>query len=66
MLLYTTGDASGLSMPDGGEVFAGLLPADEQLAIREAEGVMKKGQVWEEMVVAAEAELPALVLPEEV
>lgn len=66
MLLYTTGDASGQSNPDKGETFAGLLPADIQRGIREAEGVMTKGQVWEEMQVAAEAELPGLVLPEEI
>jgi hypothetical protein len=32
MLLYTTGDGSGLSDPDEGEAFAGLLPEEERLA----------------------------------
>lgn len=31
------------------ETFEGLLPEAEQRAIREAEGVFEKGQVWEEM-----------------
>lgn len=30
MLTYTTGDPSGLSDPDGGAAWNGLLPADEQ------------------------------------
>jgi len=51
MLGYTTGDPEPTvdSMPDDGSAFAGLLPADQQRAAREAEGVMEKGQVWEEM-----------------
>lgn len=50
MLLYTTGDESGNLDPESnGESFDGLLPYDEQLALRRAEGVMDKGQVWEEM-----------------
>lgn len=54
MLTYTTGDAEPTvnSEPDGGEAFAGLLPYDEQLALRTAEGVMEKGQVWKEMLEA--------------
>lgn len=31
MLTYTTGDPSGLSDPDGGASWNGLLPYDEQL-----------------------------------
>lgn len=49
MLEYTTGDQSGLTDPDGGEVFAGLLPLDVQTELRRAEGVLEKGQVWEAM-----------------
>lgn len=49
MLLYTTGDSTGAMQPDEGETFAGLIDYDQQLEIREAEGVMDKGQVWEEM-----------------
>jgi hypothetical protein len=33
MLVYTTGDESGLSDPDGGEAFAGLLPLEEALKL---------------------------------
>lgn len=50
MLLYTTGDDTGTKDPDkNGESFDGLLPYDEQLQLRIAEGVMEKGQIWEEM-----------------
>ncbi len=38
MLLYTTGDPSGLSDPDKGEAFAGLLPAKRQRELREQAG----------------------------
>lgn len=64
MLLYRTGDDSGLTMPDDGENFAGLLPAEIQLALRTAEGVMAKGEVWEEMETAAAQEIAALATTE--
>jgi hypothetical protein len=60
MLLYRTGDDSGRSMPDNGEFFSGLLPIAEQTALREAEGVMVKGEAWVEIETAAEAEIAAL------
>jgi hypothetical protein len=66
MLLYTTGDSSGTSMPDNGETFAGLLPYENQLALREAEGVMRKGEEWERMQTEAAAEIVEIALPEEV
>jgi hypothetical protein len=48
MLMYTTGDESGLTDPDpNNDVFAGMLPEEEQRAIRQAEGVLEKGQEWE-------------------
>jgi hypothetical protein len=50
MLTYTTGDPTGASNPDGGEAFSGLLPYEEQKAIRERAGDLKKGEVWEEML----------------
>src|SRR5215218_9347052 len=54
MLLYTTGDESGISMPDKGEAWGGLLPYEEQYAIRLAEGVFEKGQVYQEFLTDAE------------
>jgi len=48
MLMYTTGDESGVLDPDlNGDVFAGFLPEETQRAVREAEGVLAKGQEWE-------------------
>lgn len=50
MLMYRTGDETGTLDPErNGESFDGLLPYEEQLALRVAEGVMEKGQTWEEM-----------------
>ena len=60
MLLYRTGDMDPSKMPDGGEAFAGLVPAAIQRKRREAEGVFEKGQVWKELNEAAAAELAAL------
>lgn len=48
MLMYTTGDESGLTQPDpNDDVFLGFLPEDEQRAIRQAEGALDKGQAWD-------------------
>lgn len=47
---YRSGDASGQSPVDGGENFSGLLPYEKQLALRTAEGVMSKGEAWQEML----------------
>jgi hypothetical protein len=55
MLGYRTGDPSGQTMPDSGEVFSGLSPYDVQLARRTAEGAMDKGQVAAELEIAAQA-----------
>lgn len=49
MLGYTTGDENGLTAPDGGEVFQGLLPKTEQEKLRKETGDLDKGQVWEEL-----------------
>lgn len=51
-LTYLNGDPTGLvhDAPDNGESFTGLLPEPLQRAQREAEGVMKKGEIWEEIV----------------
>lgn len=56
MLLYTTGDESGISMPDKGEAFEGLLPAPIQEQIRRDEGALEKGQEYERIKAAGEAE----------
>lgn len=58
--LYRSGDESGLTPPDNGEVFSGLMGYEKMLAIRTAEGVMEKGQVWEAMEVAGDAALDQL------
>jgi hypothetical protein len=49
-LLYRTGDESGLVDVDNGDVFAGLLTEERQTAIREAEGVLRKGEAWDELI----------------
>lgn len=52
MNLYRTGEETGpvSQVPDGGEVFAGLLPEDVQTEIRRNEGALDKGQVWKELL----------------
>lgn len=61
MLLYTTGDESGLTDPDpNGDVMMGLLPEAEQRQIRQDEGVLDKGQVWDAMQAEAEVEIAAI------
>lgn len=59
-MLYRTGDESGLTEPDNGEVFGGLRSEATQTAIRKSEGVLEKGQVWTQMTQEAEAELQEL------
>jgi hypothetical protein len=55
-LIYRTGSESGTADPDpNGDIWAGLRDEATQRAVREAEGVLNKGEVWEEMVVAGEA-----------
>lgn len=61
MLLYTTGEESGISDPDKGEAFAGLLPYEDQYALREAEGAFEKGQVYKEILTDAEIAQQELV-----
>ena len=64
MLLYTTGDESGTSTPDGGEAFAGLIPLGRQIAKRKAEGVFDKGQVWDALKTEADPLITELVVPD--
>lgn len=63
MLLYTGGE--------GGRTdhlaFTGLIPLERQIALRQAEGALDKGQVWEELVAKGEplaAAAEAEVVPE--
>lgn len=55
-LTYRTGSPTGINPftsrpePDNGEAFTGLLPEKVQRAIRESEGDLAKGQVWDELV----------------
>jgi len=49
-LLYRTGDPTGRSDPDNGEVFSGLLPESVQRALRAQAGDLSKGETWEEIV----------------
>ena len=60
-LRYRTGDPSGQTPPDNGEIFAGLRTEEAQLAARVAEGVYETvGAVASELEVEAEAQLAAL------
>lgn len=59
-LLYRTGDESGLSVPDNGEVWTGLRSEATQRAIRQAEGVLEKGQEWERLKQLADPEIAEL------
>lgn len=60
-LLYRTGDESGLvDVDSAGDVWSGALSLSKQTAIREAEGVLAKGQVWEELQAVAAAEIEEL------
>jgi hypothetical protein len=61
MLTYRTGDPSGLSPVDTEHAaWNGLLPFEEQKAIRQAAGDLDVGQLWQEMIDQASAELSAL------
>lgn len=61
MLAYTTGDDSGLSDPDDGLAFAGMIDESAQREARVAEGVQfEGGEVYQELLTAAEAELAEL------
>lgn len=60
-LWYRTGDPSGQTPPDNGEIFAGLRSEDAQLKARIAEGVFETvGAVAAELEVEAEATIAAL------
>lgn len=61
MLLYRTGDESGLSPVDTtGVIWNGLLPIADQTALRQAAGDLDVGQVWEDMKSEADSELASL------
>lgn len=59
-LLYRTGDESGLTDPDNGEVFSGIRTMETQTALRKAEGVLEKGQEWERLRQLADPQLQEL------
>lgn len=60
-LMYRTGDVDGSKPEDGGLAFSGLIPADQLLEIRTAEGVdFTKGGVWDAMKEEAEQILSEL------
>jgi hypothetical protein len=44
MLGHTTGDETGNTPVDDGAAWQGLLPPDEQRALREASGALDKGE----------------------
>lgn len=54
-LMYRTGREDGTAAPDNGEAWLGLLPLDDQRALRETAGDLDKGQVWAEMQASGEA-----------
>lgn len=56
-LTYRTGDPSGVKDLDGGDAFAGVLPLTKQKALREAEGALEKGSVWQEIMQAPKPQL---------
>lgn len=64
MLLYRTGDDSGLTKADDGEVFSGLLPLEKQIALRSAAGDLVKGELWEQIVVEGQSGVQELAATE--
>lgn len=61
MLMYTTGDESGMLDPDkNNDVWTGFLPEEEQRAIRQAEGALDKGQEWETLVAQGDQDIAEL------
>lgn len=64
-LMYRTGSEAGVAEVDlNGDVWGGLREESKQRAVRQAEGVLDKGQTWEEMQIAAAAELAELISSE--
>lgn len=61
MLVYRTGDPSGSTPPDNGEIFAGLRSESAQRAALVSEGVFETvGAVAKELETQAAAEIAAL------
>lgn len=61
MLLYSTGDESGQSAPDGGDTWSGLLPVAKAKEAAVARGVsFETGQVWDELQSEADAAIAEL------
>ena len=59
-LMYRTGDPSGQSDVDGGEIFAGLREESVQRASKEAQGAFVKGTVYEGLLIEAEGAIADL------
>lgn len=59
-LIYRTGDPSGATPADSGEIFGGLRTEAAQRAAKEAAGALSKGEAYEEMLIESEAEIAAL------
>lgn len=61
MLLYTTGDESGLTDPaKHGEPMEGMLPEAEQRKIMQDAGLLDKGQEWVKVHAEAEQAITAI------
>lgn len=66
-LIYRTGDPSGQTAPDNGEIFEGVRKVGPLRREMEAAGKFDKGQTADELLIQAQAEiasLQALAVPE--
>jgi hypothetical protein len=59
-LIYRTGDPSGLTNPDDGEIFSGLRKEAPLRREREAAGVFDKGQVADDLLIQAQSQIAML------
>ena len=59
-LIYRTGDPSGQTAPDDGEIFSGLRKETVLRAEREAQGAFDHGQTAEDLLIRAQAEIANL------
>ena len=66
-LIYRTGDPSGQTRPDNGEIFSGLRKEAVVRAEREAQGAFDHGEIAADLLLQAQdqiASLQALAVPE--
>lgn len=59
-LIYRTGDPSGQTNPDDGEIFAGLRKEEPMRTELEAAGKFDKGQYAEQLLEQAQSQIKAL------